>query len=113
MEDWDFIRLAAKNLARTKSSQELFQMANNVKLPVLHRRAANAALRTLKYGEKALKPLKGAGGLASSRVLGVVGAGTTGWGLGRLLGQTPLLGDPKMTYDQFYQQMFSNLMGGK
>jgi RHS repeat-associated protein len=32
-----------------------------------------------------------------------------GWAVGRILGRTPLLTDPSMTYDQFYQELFSNL----
>jgi RHS repeat-associated protein len=31
-----------------------------------------------------------------------------GWSLGRVLGQTPLLTDPSITYDQMYQKFFSN-----
>ncbi|OPZ44139.1 MAG: Ser-Thr-rich glycosyl-phosphatidyl-inositol-anchored membrane family protein [Euryarchaeota archaeon ADurb.BinA087] len=32
-----------------------------------------------------------------------------GWSLGRFLGETPLITDPSMTYDQFYQDLFKNL----
>jgi hypothetical protein len=43
------------------------------------------------------------------KALAVAGAGQAGWGIGRTLGNTPLMTDPSMTYDQFYQQQFQNL----
>jgi len=43
------------------------------------------------------------------KATGIVGAGQAGWGVGRMLGNSPLLTDPNMTYDQFYQNMLGNL----
>ncbi len=37
-------------------------------------------------------------------------AGKTGWDIGRILGQTPLITDPNTTYDQFYQDMFQKMI---
>jgi hypothetical protein len=40
----------------------------------------------------------------------IYGAAQGGWDLGRLLGKTPLITDKNTTYDQFYQNMFQNLL---
>ena len=40
-------------------------------------------------------------------------AGVAGWGTGRVLGNTPLLTDPSVTYDDMFTQFFQNKMTPK
>jgi len=57
------------------------------------------------YAKKIVPKIFKYGGTLSA----LINSATTGWDIGRLLGQTPLLTDPSMTYDQFYQELFSKL----
>lgn len=70
-------------------------------------------LKQLKNQEmiRRMNMLKNVKGMAGGNILGVAGAASGGWSLGRMLGQTPLIADPNMTYDQFYQNMFQNILG--
>jgi hypothetical protein len=49
----------------------------------------------------------------ASPALAAVGAGQAGWGTGRKLGGTPLISDSGMTYDQFYEDLFTKLLAEK
>ncbi len=74
---------------------------------------ARAATVVYKSIPDYMKATLGATGAATTKLIGPVGAAVGGWSLGRILGQTPLLTDQNMTYDQFYQNMFQNLLRAK
>ena len=58
--------------------------------------------------------VRASAGTAATSALGTAlalyGAGSAGWGVGRLLGKTPTLTDPNVTYDQVYQDILENML---
>jgi hypothetical protein len=68
-----------------------------------------------KYGKKAdmIKPKAPWFSRAApliGKAIGIAGAGMAGWDVGRTLGQTPLMTDPSMTYDDYYQDLFTEML---
>jgi len=114
MNNWEFIGEIAKKWASTKTSEQLFAIANDKMAPILQKQVANRAMQLIK---KATPKIVGESGQAMTAALGaplaIAGAAKSGWDIGRILGQTPLLTDPNMSYDQFYQQIFSDLFKKK
>jgi len=67
-----------------------------------------------KYAPGGVRASAGAAGTSTlGSLLALYGAAQGGWSTGRLLGNTPTLTDPAVTYDKVYQDLFTRLLRKK
>lgn len=103
--------VALYNLKELEGSHSAFQSKKtpitsvNDPIKLMGKKYSLRQLREETGGSPYTKLAKGAtstAGFINSKILPQIMAAQMGWGLGRELGQTPLMTDPNTTYDQFY-----------
>jgi len=100
------------------NAREAARPAGNVGGKMFPRWMSGGSRKAVGLGSKyAPGGVRASAGTAATSSLGsllaLYGAAQGGWSTGRLLGNTPTLTDPAVTYDKVYQDLFTRLLRKK